>query len=897
MQGFASQALVGRDPEIAAVLADLRSAELRGALVVAEAGMGKSALANVVSAKLGQEMPVHRIHASSALTGIPFGALAPLLPVLSAEETDSPLAVMRALLGRLRPAGEAGTAATPLLVVDDAHALDESSADLLSQLMASGRVRMLILTRSITDIPAGIPSQVWSGIISRHHLPPLTDTQVHELCSQVLGGPVLSTTSAELARRSGGNPMFVLALVAETRRAGALAERHGVWLMGANADPPQGRLGDLLKAQLSGLSSDEREAMEIIALAEPVPVAVAFKLGLHRSVDALTAANLVSVEDDGNRLLRPRHPLYGQLVRHMVPAARSARLRQRVLEIMPEDTESMDGLLRSVGWSLDCGAAVPDEQLLRAAFMANNFFDSDFALRAAREVQDPALLPAARVQKARAHFQRTNFDAAQELVNGTVEAATDLTTAKMGTLLRVQLGQRLSDAAQRLGAARAAWEAAISRIAAAADAAGTLDAELRTDIDSSRRGVALLGALIEVAEGNYRSTGVLVEGLLEEARAAEDTEAVMVATALMGEIHAGSGRSETAVHFTREALAIVTHSDHRFLTYYQFVLHRHLSALLWAGYWDEVSSSVHQDFATTSRSALQVGGTVDMCMAVMELRRGNLEAALPKLTAAIEGMRTHDPDGSLSLALSIAAQLAAAAGDTGRADELLADWDSLEPRGTAGTRVIARGNRLAAEYARTGDPRALTALREAAEQAEEHGLVAAEFELRCLSMSAGDPTTMNRLLKLSEDVQGPRARAVNIFARAVLDQDVSGLLRFAGESGESGDADAAALAPLALHEALRLAKAGGDRTQIQRVQRAIGKSSENTGAGRNAMAPPSLTRREKDVAALVARGYRNAEIAGRLFLSVRTVEGHIYRIFEKLGISRREELTAELVGE
>jgi len=132
-----------------------------------------------------------------------------------------------------------------------------------------------------------------------------------------------------------------------------------------------------------------------------------------------------------------------------------------------------------------------------------------------------------------------------------------------------------------------------------------------------------------------------------------------------------------------------------------------------------------------------------------------------------------------------------------------------------------------------------------------------------------------------------------VFARAVLDQDVPGLLRFASEPK---DVDARALGPLALQEALRIAKAHGDRTQLQRVQRVIGKCSAGAESGRSS-AVPALTRREKDVAGLVAKGYRNAEIAGQLFLSVRTVEGHIYRIFEKLGISKREELTAELMGE
>lgn len=894
MQGFASQPMVGREEGVEAVLASIRSPELRGALVVAEAGLGKSALANVVVGVLESEMPVHRIHASSALTGIPFGALAPLLPVLSASDTDSPLAVMRALLDRLRPATETDTPTPPLVVVDDAHALDEASADLLSQLVAAGTVRMLILTRSITDIPAGIPAQVWSGVLARHHLLPLTDSQVHDLCGQVLGGPVLSTTSAELARMSGGNPMYVLALIAETRRTGNLVPRRGVWLLGENVRPPQGRLGDLLKAQLSGLSHDEREAMEIIALAEPVPIGVAFRLGLHRSVDALTAARLVSVEEDGQRLLRPRHPLYGELVRHMVPAARSARLRQRVLAVLPQNPDSMDGLLRSVAWSLDCGAPVPNHQLLQAAYMANNFFDSDFALRAAHEIQDPDLLPAARIQTARAHYQRGNFTAAQELVAGTVEAARDLTTAKLGTLLDVQLRQHSDRAGSGLRKARQTWEDAIGRIEAAAAAAGRNDAELQADIASSRRGARLLEALIAVAEGTYRSTAAELTSLLANARAEGDAEATMMALTLLGDIHTCSGRSETAANLTREALAIIIRNDHRFLTYYQFVLHRHLSALLWAGYWEEARDTMQKDFAASSRSTGRIGGTVDLCFAVMELRRGRLKDALPKLTAAVEGLRTHDPEGMLPLALSISAQLSARQGDLAQADEILADCDSLEPRGPVNAQMMARGNRLAAEYARTQEPKALTDLRDLADQAEELGLAAAEFELRALGMGLGDPTVMSRLLKLSEEVQGPRARAANVLARAVLDQDVPALLHLAVEPM---DADSTALGPLALQEALRLAKAVGDRTQVQRVQRVIGKTSEAAASSRSTARTPSLTRREKDVATLVIQGHRNAEVAERLYLSVRTVEGHIYRIFEKLGISKRDELTAELLGE
>jgi predicted ATPase/DNA-binding CsgD family transcriptional regulator len=55
---------------------------------------------------------------------------------------------------------------------------------------------------------------------------------------------------------------------------------------------------------------------------------------------------------------------------------------------------------------------------------------------------------------------------------------------------------------------------------------------------------------------------------------------------------------------------------------------------------------------------------------------------------------------------------------------------------------------------------------------------------------------------------------------------------------------------------------------------------------------PGLTRREQEVAALVARGMTNREIAGQLCLSIRTVETHVDRVLSKLGFRTRTQLTA-----
>jgi NarL family two-component system response regulator LiaR len=50
-----------------------------------------------------------------------------------------------------------------------------------------------------------------------------------------------------------------------------------------------------------------------------------------------------------------------------------------------------------------------------------------------------------------------------------------------------------------------------------------------------------------------------------------------------------------------------------------------------------------------------------------------------------------------------------------------------------------------------------------------------------------------------------------------------------------------------------------------------------------------LTKQERNVLMLVAQGRRNAEIAQELYLSIRTVESHLHRIFQKLNVSSRTE--------
>jgi DNA-binding NarL/FixJ family response regulator len=68
----------------------------------------------------------------------------------------------------------------------------------------------------------------------------------------------------------------------------------------------------------------------------------------------------------------------------------------------------------------------------------------------------------------------------------------------------------------------------------------------------------------------------------------------------------------------------------------------------------------------------------------------------------------------------------------------------------------------------------------------------------------------------------------------------------------------------------------------------------NGAAVRTPEARDQLTAQELQIAQLAADGLSNREIGQRLFLSHRTISTHLYRVFPKLGITSRAELSAAL---
>ncbi|MFW6692982.1 LuxR C-terminal-related transcriptional regulator [Streptomyces sp. MAR4 CNX-425] len=97
------------------------------------------------------------------------------------------------------------------------------------------------------------------------------------------------------------------------------------------------------------------------------------------------------------------------------------------------------------------------------------------------------------------------------------------------------------------------------------------------------------------------------------------------------------------------------------------------------------------------------------------------------------------------------------------------------------------------------------------------------------------------------------------------------------------------------------ARAQGAAVHIARAclpDQAVARAPAPERADRSAPEPPEgqklLTRAEHRVAALVAKGLTNRQVAGRLHITVSTVEQHLTRIYQKLGISRRADIGKRL---
>jgi DNA-binding CsgD family transcriptional regulator len=347
--------LVGREVEVA-VLADFLAAGQstpQGLVLDGEAGIGKTTLfdATVMEAR-EQGFAVFSCRPAVAEGAFSFAALADLLsPVLPEGLGRLPPPQRRALAAALLLEEVEGSApderaiafavfqllgerggGLPLIAVDDVQWLDAASASVLAfalRRLVAAPAAILVARRSsgTETAPLGLDRALPNEMLRRLRLGPLSLGATHRLLRERLGVSFPRPALVQLHETSGGNPFYALEL-------GRALEQSGERGAGMHLTVPTSLTG-LVSARLAALPEDVREVLEPVALLSKPTVSI-----VEAASDATTvrgrlrtakAAAILELDDERVRF---SHPLLAARVEAELDPRRQRSLHRRLAELV-----------------------------------------------------------------------------------------------------------------------------------------------------------------------------------------------------------------------------------------------------------------------------------------------------------------------------------------------------------------------------------------------------------------------------------------------------------------------------------------------------------------------------------------------------------------------------------
>jgi DNA-binding CsgD family transcriptional regulator len=860
--------LVGRDAELAEVQAVMATGGA-GVLLIGPAGVGKTRLATEALALAdlqGWRQAIVRANRSAAT--IPFGAFAPLLPVGEVQAEGR----VDALRMAADTVASAGGDRRIMVVVDDAQELDDASEALLQLLVLHPNVFLVVTVR--TDdrpIPEALTALWKDGVLTRLDIGAISPDDAAELVPRALGGPVDGVTVRMLWTTSGGNVLFLRELVVGALAAGALRESNGMWTLVGKLSPST-RLGEVVGLRIGALDDDARRAMEVVSIAEPVGLDELDALGATGAVDLLERRGLVEVVAEGARhQVRSAHPLYGEVVRAAVPVRR----RQEIYRSLAEHFEAhgarrREDMLRVALWRLDGGGGEPGV-LLEGAHQARFAFDFELAERLARaaHAQSPSA-ETAHVLGETLDMLGRHEDAELVLVEGEGFPAGERTRTMLALARSSNLFRGLGRAAES--------EALLDRTLAVV-AVPELTAELH-----AQQAVHL------VFEGRHAEVVEITDPLLDQVGSRAYVHGALPAAVA----RALAGRTKEAIEIADRAFAArVELGDQVQMAGPGIYVVARALALLEAGRLRESEDTARLGYDTAAERQLRDGQAwFGVILGRIALHTGRVATAGRWFREAALVFDDLDHPGARWAHAGLAHALALS-GDLDGADAALADLDAAGPtpvrlmdpeidRARAGV-LAQRG-----EYTLARD-----VLRRGAALAAEHGSAALEATaLHDLVRLGHDDDARARLHELAALVDGEFMPARVLHAEALATHD-GDRFEAAADAFEALGADLYA-AEAAAGAARAFVRSGLPRRVAETTNRAEQLAGQCEGARTPALAvgieTTPLTRREREVAELAARNLSSKDIAEKLFVSVRTVENHLQRAYEKLGVRSRVEL-------
>jgi DNA-binding CsgD family transcriptional regulator len=866
--------LVGRMAELSYITHVITRGSPAGLVLAGDAGVGKTRLASeaVAEAERGG-CATEWVVATRSSASIPFGAFAHLLPEAAGSSSNR-----LDLLQRVgRSLSERARGRRLVIGVDDAHLLDDASAALVHQLAAAARAFVLLSLRAGEDVPDSVLALWKDGLTERLDLQALSEDQVGDLLARVLGAHVDGPTRLRLWEATRGNVLFLRELVLAGLESQTLADAGGIWAWrGPLTVSP--RLHEVIDARIGKLDSDQSALMEVLSLVEPVPAPFLESLFASETLEEAERMGMAVVEQAGRRVLfRLAHPLYGQAVRTRCPSLRARTIyRQFAQAIEATGTRRREDLMRLLVARLEAGQGGPAHLFIAGARRALSSFDPILAERLARAALNagggaPArhVLAAALLNQSRAHADDFLVQPEERGDDEQERAASALLQA-MG-LLSVA-GGRPDEAEHLLLAAEESIE----------------DPDLRDQLRTARGEILFFS-------GQPGKAFAALSDVLQRQGASERAcvGAVLFAIPCL----AVAGRPDQAVSLAEQWLEAAYRATNEHPLAPRMILAGKAYALRLAGRLREagdLAASGYQlslgdhAYGATAMSAMFVGSVA--------LAGGHVRAAGRWLREAAGLLRAESGSAFLPICLAELTQAAALAGDLAIATQALADAQASH---TAWMAFAEPGLELARAWLAAAEgeiSKARQLALDAADGATEHGEHAlAVHALHDVARLGDARSVVARLRHLASTVEGPLAPACAAHAEALAVHDGPGLDR-ASESFEA--IGAMLLAAEAAAQAAATYRAEGKKGSMLASSARARRLLESCGGARtpalSGLAPDPLTPREREVAMLAAGGLTSPEIAERLVLSVRTVEGYLQRAYAKLGITSRAELRSVL---
>lgn len=846
-----------------------------GVVLAGDAGVGKTRLAREALAMASCRTVAPRwISATASARGLPLGAFGALV----ADETGAGLPTT-AVLRRISDAVIAATTGRSVVVgVDDAHLLDPCSATVLHQLALRREVPLVVTVRSGEPAPDAVTALWKDGHLARLEVQPLSCQETGTLVESFLDGPLQGNSLHRLYAATCGNVLFLRHLIEGALVHDTLRRVSGVWQLGERATvTPQ--LAELVDAEIGTLSPGLHDVLEILAVAEPLDAALLVRLADPAVVEEADRRGLITVENRESRLeIRLAHPLYGEVLRGRASELRARRWRGRIARAMESaGPRSADDLLRQAVFALDSDS-VPDPDLLNAASRtAAAMLDFRLAERLARASRD---------------------------LGGGFEPHLSLCCA-----LTWQSRPADAEAEAALLESRASCDAERSRAAIAR--AGNLFWEL-DDLDGAQAALDRAGALLtdpccrdELAA--FRAAIAYSVGdasraleLASRVLAAPDASETAVFWAAAGATGVWSlaGRCDAIGDLPRRASACAAGSFER--SWLRFGLGaKEITALRLAGRLSEAAVRARGFEEGVTGAGLIPGAVSGILTGSVDLARGRVGTAVRTLRESAAAFAVHKPGSSWRVQCGI--PLVESLVLLGESTEARVAMAAIEAADGPAARCLYPQIRQARAWLAVADgavSEAVTIARQAADDAAALGQWAVEAHALHTAVRWGDTTQAGRLSGLAEQVDGVLVRIAARHAEALASSDGAVLDAVSGRFEEIGAllvaADAAAQAAAAHSRKGIRSKALVSTARAHRLAGACG--NVRTPALRGVDKPLPLTKREREIADMIAAGLSNRDIARRLVVSVRTVEGHVYRACAKFGFGDRADLAALMRG-